>query len=76
MADNVDALFPTYLPTGRLVTHKKFNNQRFKHKTFIHNNQTHDCHKKAQNLTRIMKRKSQNHLLERNITCILRKLEE
>ena len=48
MADHVDTLFPTYLPTRRLVTHNKHDNQRFKHQTFIYNNKTHDFNKETQ----------------------------
>ena len=48
MADNVNTLFPTYLPTGRLETHIKHNKERFKLKTFIHNIKTHDYKEKTQ----------------------------
>ena len=57
MADNVNALFPTYLPTGRLETHAKHIKYWFKLKTIMNNNQIHHYQRKTQILLAIMEEK-------------------
>ena len=64
MADNVNALFPIYLPTGSLETHAKQIKYWFKLKTIMNNNQTHYYKKKTQLLLAIV-----NKRLQLALTC-------
>ena len=57
MADNVNALFPTYLPIGGLETRAKHIKYWFKLKTIINNNRTHHYQRKTQILLAIMEEK-------------------
>ena len=74
MADHIYALFPTYLPTGRLVTAGKHVKKRF----WFRNSLTlkkHILKQENPNNTKINGEQGTNYLVAKNWTNILRKPE-